>query len=246
MSKYQDVKRSIFERIQSGEFTAGAALPSEREFIEQYQVSRITVRQAISGLVNEGVLSTVQGKGTFIQSRGGDLNLVRLTSCTEDIRRMGFSPTKKVISKEIQHPSAHVQKDLQLDPGEHVLNLSRVYYANKNPVNFTVTNLAYRHFPGIEVIDFGIVSLYETLQTKYGLKIQRAQRKIEAALPSKQIAEYLVMNTNTPILLFSCITYGKLNGIEFPFESYISWYRSDRYSFYIDQSGGAGATQEEN
>ena len=245
MPKYQDVKRSIFERIQSGEFSAGVALPSERELIEQYQVSRITVRQAITGLVNEGLLSSVQGKGTFVQSRGGNLHLVRLTGCTEDIRNLGYTPSKKVISKEIQIPAANIRADLELDQGEDTLNLARIFYANKNPLNYTITNLAYRHFPGIEVIDFGVVSLYETLQTKYGLQILRAQRKIEAALPSKQIADYLMMNTSTPILFFSCITYGKLDGIEFPFESYISWYRSDRYSFYIDQSGG-GAASEEN
>ena len=246
MAKYQDVKRSLFERIQSGEFSAGGALPSERELIEQYQVSRITVRHAITGLVNEGLLYLVQGKGTFVQSRGRNLHLVRLTSCTEDIRNLGYTPSKKVISKEIQFPSENIRADLELDHGEDTLYLARIYYANKKPVNFTITNLAYRHFPGIEVIDFGVVSLYETLETKYGLEILRAKRKIEAAMPSKQIADYLMMNISTPILLFSCITYGKLDGIEFPFESYISWYRSDRFSFYIDQVGGGEAASEEN
>lgn len=246
MPKYQDVKRSIFERIQSGEFDTGRPLPSERELIEQYQVSRITVRQAISGLVNEGLLYTAQGKGTFVQSQGGNLNLVRLTSCTEDIRNLGYTPSKKVIAKEIQDATEHVRMELQVEKGEKILTLSRIYYANKNPVNFTVTNLAFQHFPGIEVIDFGVVSLYETLQMKYGLKILRAQRKIKAALPSKQIADYLMMNVKTPILQFSCISYGKLDGVEFPFESYVSWYRSDRYSFYIDQFGGGATTSEIN
>lgn len=245
MKKYQDVKRSIYERIQTGEFSAGDVLPSERELIEQYQVSRITVRQAISGLVNEGLVYSVQGKGTYVQSRARDLHLLRLTSCTEDIRNLGYIPSKKVISKEIQIPTANIRADLELDDGEKTLNLARIYYANKNPVNFTITNLAFRHFPGIEVIDFGIASLYETLQTKYGLTILHAKRKIEAALPSKQIADYLMMNISTPILLFSCITYGDLDGAEFPFESYISWYRSDSYSFYIDQVGGGETASKE-
>lgn len=245
MPKYQDIKRAIYERILAGEFTAGMILPSGRVLIEQYQVSRITIRQAIAGLIAEGVLYTAQGKGTFVRNQGGDLNLVRLTSCTEDIMRLGYHPTKKVVSKEIEVASASLRADLRLNEGDKVFRLSRIFFANKNSVNFTTTNLAYRCFPGIEQYDFAFVSLYETLRNNFGLQIVRAQRKIEAALPCQQVADYLRMSVNTPILLFSCITYGKTDGHVFPFETYISWYRSDRYSFFIDQyEGGVSATDD--
>ena len=246
MPKYQDIKRAIYERIAAGEFTAGMVLPPERVLIEQYQVSRITIRQAIAGLVAEGVLYTSQGKGTFVRNREGDLNLVRLTSCTEDIKNLGYRPTKKVVSKEIEIANANLRADLRLNEGDRVFRLSRIFYANKITVNFTITNLVYARFPGIENFDFGYVSLYDTLRNNYGLQILRAQRKIEAVLPSEQVADHLRMSTSTPILLFSSITFGVMDSDIFPFESYTSWYRSDRYSFYLDQNGGGADTSEKN
>lgn len=246
MPKYRDVKRAIYARIMEGEFTPGTVLPSERILVEQYQVSRITVRRAVADLIYEGVLYTTQGKGTFVRDHVRNLNLVCLTSCTEDIRKLGYKPTKKVISKNIEGASPSICSELELATGEKVFKLSRVFFADNNTVNYTTTYLAYKYFPEIEKYDFSFVSLYETLHNNYGLEILSAKRKIEAALPSAQVAEYLKMNVNTPILLFHCTTIGRFDGEVFPFETYTSWYRSDQYSFYIDQYRGGGVETEFN
>ncbi len=102
-------------------------------------------------------LSIQFGQGNLCSIPRSESHLVRLTSCTEDIRNL--VTLIKIISKEIQIPAANIREDLELDHGEDTLYLARIYYANKKPVNFTITNLAYRHFPRIEVIDFGVVSL---------------------------------------------------------------------------------------
>ena len=67
---------------------------SERELMETYQVSRITVRKAIDELVTEGYLYKIQGKGTYVKTDEGSNNLFSITSCTDDVLRLGMKPSR--------------------------------------------------------------------------------------------------------------------------------------------------------
>lgn len=236
MAKYREIKRALRERIASGEFKSGDAIPPERFLLEQYQVSRITVRHAIAGLVNEGLLETVQGKGTFVRTNSKNLDLVSLTSCSEDIRRLGYEPRKQVLRSEILHAPSQVAEALKLPHSSLVYMLCRVYFANEETVNYTTSYLVSQLFPGLEKYDFAVSSLYGTLLNVYGLKISHARRQIKAVSVPPDVAKYLQMEPETPILLFHSVTFGDLNGQLLPFEVYTSWYRSDKYTFFIDQA----------
>mgnify|MGYP003422710141 CR=1 FL=1 len=90
--KYVEVKRSIIQDINDEVFRVGEMIPSERELIELFDVSRITVRKAVSELENEGYLYKIQGKGTFVKEEQKKQNLFSLTSCTQDVIRLGMTP----------------------------------------------------------------------------------------------------------------------------------------------------------
>lgn len=77
---------------------------SERELMETYQVSRITVRKAIDELVTEGYLYKIQGKGTYVKTDEGSNNLFSITSCTDDVLRLGMKPSKEVVVSKIVNP----------------------------------------------------------------------------------------------------------------------------------------------
>jgi GntR family transcriptional regulator len=235
MPKYYILKRKLIEEIDQEVFKVNETIPSERELIEMYNVSRITVRKAIDELVNEGYLYKIQGKGTYVKSDEYSQDLFSITSCTQDVIKLGMTPGRKVICAEVVIADKKRGRSLELGENEKVFRMERVYYADKEPINHTTTYLPYKLFPKIEQYDFSKDSLYKVLESEYGVQITKAKRYVEAILAEDEIAEYLEVPAGIPILLFSCVTYGIVNGKEVPIENFKCCYRSDKFKFYINQ-----------
>src|SRR3954471_13942573 len=98
---YYQLEGYIKELIENGELQPGDVLPPEREYAEKYQISRMTVRQAFTQLVNEGYLYRLQGKGTFIAERKIEKPLQGITSFTEDMKARGLTPGSQLINFKI-------------------------------------------------------------------------------------------------------------------------------------------------
>jgi len=235
MPKYFVLKKQLIEKIDQEEFKVNEAIPSERELIDMYNVSRITVRKAIDELVSEGYLYKVQGKGTYVKTDKYSQDLISITSCTQDVINLGMTPSRKVISAEIIPVDKKRSHNLELTENDKVFRLKRTYYADTETINLTTTYLPYKLFPGIEKYDFSKESLYNILEEKYGVRITKAKRSVEAILAKDDTAKYLEVQDGIPILLFSCITYGIVNGKELPIENFKCCYRSDKFKFYINQ-----------
>lgn len=233
--KYYQLKKEIIRRIEMEEYTPDRPIPSERELMEQYQVSRITVRKAIDELVVEGYLYKVQGKGTYVKTDEKSNDLFSLVSCTQAVRNMGMTPTKQVIVSQVLTTDKKRAKALNLTAADQVFQLGRVLYANEEPLNYTLTYLPMRLFPGLDKHDFGKESLYQVLGEDYHVNITKARRTVEAVLVKDEIAEYLDIEPGMPVILFGCTTYGDVNGLEQPIENFKCYYRTDKYKFYIDQ-----------
>ena len=233
--KYYILKKVLEEKIENEEFPADEPIPSERELMEMYQVSRITVRKAVDELVNEGYLHKIQGKGTYVKTDERSSNLFAITSCTEDVVRMGMKPTKKVMVAELVYANAKRAKALEITQEERVFMLGRILFADQEPLNYTVTFLPEKLFPGIDRHSFDRESLYQVLQEEYGVRLTKARRTMEAILARDEVAEYLDIEEGSPIILFRCVTYGIVNGKEIPVENFKCYYRTDKFKFYIDQ-----------
>lgn len=233
--KYFTVKRAILEKIDTEELDPGAVLPSEREMMLAHNVSRITVRKAIEELEQEGYVYKVQGKGTFVRGVQKRQDLFSITSCTQDVVRQGMVPTRKVVGSDVVDADNKRLRNLGLAKDEKVFRLSRIYYADGEAINFTTAYLPYKYFPKIEQYDFANASLYETIENDYQAKITRAERSIEAVIAFDETCKYLNVHPGVPLLLFQCVTYGEVKGKECPIETFKSYYRSDKFKFYIDQ-----------
>lgn len=235
--KYYIVKRAIIDKIDNEEFQGSEMIPSERELMAMFQVSRITVRKAVEELEQEGYLFKVQGKGTYIKGDQNSQDLFSITSCTQDVIRLGMTPTRKVVSASLIPADKKRQRLLNLTGEDKVFQLMRVYYADGEPINYTTTYLPQRYFPSLEKYDFSSDSLYDTLESVYGVSLTHATRTIEAILAHDDIAEYLDVEDGVPLLLFQCVTMGVVNGKEVPVETLKCSYRSDKFKFYINQAG---------
>lgn len=233
--KYCYLKKQLINKINQEEFKLNELIPSERELIERYDVSRITVRKAIDDLVNQGYLYKVQGKGTYVKSDKYSQNLFSLTSCTQDITSFGMTPGRRVIDMGIETADKKRQRLLQIGNGEKVFFLERVYTADGEPINLTKTYIPYSLVSGIEKFDFSSNSLYETLWSEYGIALTKAVRTIEAAIADEDVSNLLEVEPGIPIILFGCTTQGIVNGTEKPVETFKCHYRSDKFKFYINQ-----------
>jgi len=232
---YYTLVRNVIDMIENEELKPGEAIPSERELIERYGLSRTTVRKAIDVLVNDGYLYKIQGKGTFVQNKKIEQGLIKLTSCTEGIKNLGLTPGIKLVEQKIEIPRKTISAHLKLTDNDEVFKTNRVLYGDDMPINYTKSYIVYKYVKGIDKYDFGKESLYNIIENQFNIKITHAVRTVEAILADETDVNLLEVNLNSPILLFNGVVYGIYNGQEVPIEYFKARYRCDKTKFYIDQ-----------
>ncbi len=235
MPKYYLLQQDILRKIESGEYKEGKMIESERELMDRYPFSRITVRKALDELVNEGYLYRIQGKGTYVRGDGGTQNLFHLNSCTEDVLRLGKTPSKKITYQSKIVADKKRARQLCIPTGDMLHVLGRITLADEEPLSYTLSYLPERIFPQLEHYDLEKMSLYKVMEKDYRIRITKARRTMEAVLPDKTIAQYLEISPAMPIILFHCVTFGMVYGQEMPIETCRCYYRTDHYQFFIDQ-----------
>lgn len=235
LPKYYLIKNDIIEKINNEELTSNQLLPSERELIENYNVSRITVRRAIDELVKEGYAYKIKGKGSFVKGDNFKQGLNKVHSYTEEIINQGMKPSRKLLNTDIKIIDAKKAKIFNISQDEKIFVLERIYYADNEAICLTKTILPYKYFPNIECFDFVNNSLYSILENFYKLKITKATQTIDASVSTTYTSSHLSINEGHPLLLFRTTTYGIINGTEIPFEYFKSYYKTDKVKYTLEQ-----------
>ena len=122
----------------------GDLIPSERELGETYGISRMTARQAITELVNEGLFYREQGKGTFVSRSKITQQLIHLTGFTEDIRARGQRPSTTVISATMHPADEAVAEKLRINPGALIFRLQRLRLADGEPLAIELSQITFK------------------------------------------------------------------------------------------------------
>jgi len=228
---YYQLKELLREKITTGVWKPGDLLPSERELSEGYDISRMTARQALSELVNEGLVYREQGRGTFVAEPKLVQRLSRLTGYTDDMRERALRPGARVLRLEIVEAPLHVAAKLRIQPGAPVVLLERLRLADGTPMAVEASHL---HFAGMEGLlqeDFATDSLYNILTTTYNITPTRAEQQIEAARCDQHRQGALQVEVGAPILHTTRVTFDQRDR---PFEYADSVYRGDRYVFHVE------------
>ena len=144
LPRYYQLKEIMRERVQSDEWKPGDLIPSERELSEKYGISRMTARQAITDLVNEGLFYREQGKGTFVSQRKITQQLIRLTGFTEDIKARGQKPGTKVLSAQMFPADETTAEKLRIDPGTLIFRLQRLRLADDEPLAIELSQITFK------------------------------------------------------------------------------------------------------
>ena len=131
---YMKIHDQIKKDIDDGHWKIGERLPSERDLAEEFEVSRMTLRQAISLLVEEGVLERRVGSGTFVSSTRVQEKMRGTTSFTEIVKAQGKTPSSHLISYRRTIPTEEEVEKLGVEPTENIIRMKRVRYADQLPV----------------------------------------------------------------------------------------------------------------
>lgn len=223
--KYVEISNYLLGLI-GQDLMPGDKIASERELCERFQVSRMTVRQAIDGLVNDGVLVRQQGRGTFVAQQKMDLQL-RITSFGQEMRMRGMVPSTRLLDCAEVVATPAVASALALEDGQRVYSLRRLRYANGIPMCIQHSWLPVLLLPGF-IYPAPPDSIYAQLQAR-GLGPTWGEDNIESVNLEGADAELLEVANGAAGLVVTRRTFAD----EVPVDLTISTYRGDRYKLWV-------------
>jgi GntR family transcriptional regulator len=225
---YQQLQRAIREAIEQQVLGPDDALPAERQIASDLAVSRITVRKAIDGLVEEGLLIRRQGSGNFVRARI-EKNFAKLTSFSEDMRSRGRTPTSEWLKRSEGLVTPEEALTLRLSPGAPVYRFHRLRFADAAPMCLEYATIAGDCLASLDAVD---VSLYEALEAA-GNRPVRALQRLRAILLNAEQAKLLHAHVGDAGLLVERIGFLR-DGRAVEFCQ--SYYRGDTYDFVAELS----------
>jgi GntR family transcriptional regulator len=195
------------ERISDGSLPAGTRLPSEDSLVQEYAVSRTTIRAAIQSLIQRGLVEIRRGKGTFVTHPKMTQELTELTGFVEDMEALGRQPTAKVLDRQIVAASQLVARRLALPQGAPVVRIQRVRLADRVPLSFDETYLPKELGEKLMADNLKTEPIFSLLEQKYHTPLVEAEYQLEAVCADATVAKALRIGVGSAIFLIERTSY---------------------------------------
>ncbi|MCP5101204.1 MAG: GntR family transcriptional regulator [Chloroflexi bacterium] len=227
---YYQLKNILLAKIETAVWQPGDLIPSELELQEKYELSRTTVRQTLSELVNDGWLNRHRGRGTFVTRPKMTHDPVRRLGATEYLQQQGIQPGWRLISADWATPADTVYTRLKVRDSEKIYRIHRLRLANKEPIGFH-----YAYLPAFMVAYINEDALNQGGSLRYlrsapQMEGSLAHRSIEATLADDAEINQLGSGKGDPILAIERII---LAADDTPIELLWAAYRGDRFKYQI-------------
>ncbi len=199
MPLYVQLKNEILEKIKNGTYAVDAQIPTEKEFMEIYNLGRATVREAVAALVREGYLYKKHGIGTFVARKDPSLGFEPLISLTYSLKAIGISPNNIIENNEFIIPDSKLLKKLKWKKRKKCFYLRRIRYADDLPV---AIEESYFHEETAELINkFNLKdSLAKIMIEDLNITISKIEQVIISRNPTEEEKEILKLKDNTLVL----------------------------------------------
>ncbi|MBN2059771.1 MAG: GntR family transcriptional regulator [Deltaproteobacteria bacterium] len=229
---YQQIKEAIKNWIIDGVYKSSQKIPSETELIKEFGVSRLTIRQAVGQLVQEGYLVSRRGKGSFVAISPDKLNFFskKLCGSIDDLFYHSEKMKTRHVSIEKVTPSPIISQKLKLNPEEKTIHeVTRVRYVDDRPIAVTKSyiQLKYGKFLDKEKLMKQRL-IIGILEKEAGITWRHVVQTIEATFASKDLADQLKIASGSPMLRVERIM---MTGKRRPIILAISWYRADIFKY---------------
>ncbi|WP_449355198.1 GntR family transcriptional regulator [Virgibacillus natechei] len=227
---YLQLMDDLIKEIDTGKLLVGEKLPSERELCVIYDLSRITVRQALQELEREGYIYKLHGKGTFVSPASYNQNLVKLYSFTEEMKKIGKTPTTQVVSFHEIALDERLTKKMNLAPLDEVFQIVRLRLANNEPLMYETSYVPKKIFPRLTEKDLKERPMYDIFLQDYHAGVTKAVERFSATTVRKGEAEHLNLTPNHPAMLIKRFAYHDDELIEYT----ISVARGDKFDYTVE------------
>lgn len=196
---YIQIRKSLHNDIVNNVLVPGQRLPSEDELALQFGVSRMTVRQGISDLIDEGLLYRRHGVGTFVAQPHIERDHTHLTNFIEIARKEGIDLKIRLLAAEVLPAKFKVARSLSLEEGDLVIRVKTLRYASGVPITVHDAYVPYKLFPQLLQENLEARHLWEIFES-YGYPIKRAVQRLEAREAEEEMAILLEAEAGAPIL----------------------------------------------
>lgn len=227
---YAQIKDILRARILDGSYQPHQQMPSESEMIASFNVSRITVRQALNDLQNEGLIFRIHGKGTFVSKPKAFQDLGRLQGFGEAMRQMGYETFSRVLAIKSVTPSLQVAERLQLPKRARVTELQRVRFLNREPISLDVTYVPQAIGNRLAKEDLAARDIFVILENDYGIALGHAELQIGSQLADETLATQLKVEEGSPVLFIERTTH-TADGTPIDYEHL--YYRGDAFQYKV-------------
>ncbi|MGF7398331.1 GntR family transcriptional regulator [Thermoanaerobacterium thermosaccharolyticum] len=227
---YHQIKEDIINKIKSKEYLYDEKIPSENELKKRYNVSSITIKKALSDLVNEGYLYRIQGKGTFV-AKPKISRFLNLMSFTNELRERGLEPTTRLIDISTIN-NEFIAGILGLSLNDLIVKVSRLRLADNEPMAIQTSYIPQKLIASLKMEKFkNMTSLYDLLGDVGIVPFKASEEYSIKILTEKDIYTLLNQKKGSPAFLVKRITYTEDN---LPFEYAESILKGDRYSIKVN------------
>lgn len=228
MSIYKNIKLDINTKINEGIYKSGEKIPSERVMSTLYGVSRMTIRQALLELENEGIIHREKGRGAFVSIQ--ELYQDNLKSFTQTLIEQGMVPTTRVIEVSTVSKLGAISKVLDVHEGTSYYKIKRLRLGDDVPIALEKIYIPTQYVENI--LGYNMKgSLYKVLEDYYGYDVTHIDCTIEAVISNRGHIRVLELKKPTALLKVFGVTFAQDNLKLFYEESY---YRSDLYKYHVD------------
>lgn len=227
---YIQIKDIFIDYIQNDIWEADTLIPTEQELIKEFGVSRTTIRQAITVLVQNGLLEKKQGRGTIVKPQNLMGHLGNLKGFAEEVRSKGQTPKSKAIRAEFKKNLFQEQKALEIKEDEEILLIERIRFADDEPIAIERTSWPKEIGDIICQHDLNEANFYELLES-HNIYLKNAHEQIRAINATVEEADLLGIRPGEALLEMTRLSYG-MN--DHPVEFTKTKYRSDMYQYNIE------------
>lgn len=204
---YLQIQKILQDQIRSGNLPPGMQIPSEIELAEQYQVSRMTARKSIDGLVAKGLLFRQPGKGTFVAEDTLSYGFSTMLSFSQTLSKRGYKVTTEIMRQEIITGPPYVCEQLHLDPCIEIIIIRRLRFVNDKPMAIHETYLDSRAYRDVLKYDLSKESVLEVIEHSAGFPMAYTNDTIRAVNADGEVSRLLDLPERGAIIEVEGVSY---------------------------------------